>query len=144
MAGMGWGRMLRCGVPCGSAPGRASWCASVVGGRSAATRCSSKGGCAGRARRRYYAVDPGCAECNGKPRYKKVQADGSFCTPGRARWGSQCLFWGSGRWIFWGFGGSSGDDEPYSIAADTPQPPHDGWEQYEFCSTAPYPTVTML
>jgi hypothetical protein len=108
--------------------GRASWCASVVGGRSAAARCSSKGGCAGGARRRYYAVDPGCAEYKGKPQYKKVQADGSFCTPGRFAHGSQRLYW-TGSWYFGGFGGPSGTDWPYSNRAGTPQPPHDGWEQ---------------
>ena len=143
MQGLG----ARLGLPRGSAPGRVSWCASLVGGRSAAARCSSKGGCAGRARRRYYAVDPGCAECNDKPRYKKVQADGSFCTPARVRRGSQCLFWtglGSSRWNFYGFGSPLGDDWPYKNPADTPQPPHDGWEQCDSYGTAPYPTVTML
>ena len=141
MQGLG----TRLGLPRGSAPGRASWCASVVGGRSAAARCSSKGGCAGRARRRYYAVDPGCAECDGKPRYKKVQADGSFCTPGRFGDGSQFLFWFSGGyWLFCGFGGPSSGDWPYLNRARTPQPPHDGWQRHESCGTAPYPTVTML
>ena len=140
MQGLG----ARLGLPRGSAPGRASWCASVVGGRSAAARCSSKGGCAGRARRRYYAVDPGCAEYRGKPQYKKVQADGSFCTPGRAGYGSQCLCWDFGYWVFAGFGGPSSDDWPYRNPAGTPQPPHGGWEQCGSSGTAPYPTVTML
>ena len=96
-------------------------------------------------RRRYYAVDPGCAEYNGKPLYKKVQADGGFCRPGRAGDGSQRLYWDVlFYWRFAGFGGPSSNDKPYQNPADTPQPPHDGWEQNESCGTAPYPTVTML
>ena len=98
----------------------------------------------------YYAVDPGCALYNGKPRYKKVQANGSFCTPGRAPDGSQRLEWRSdGYWCFAGFGGSSnrhgiGKDSPYKNRVDTPQPPHAGWEKRNYYGTAPYPTVTML
>ena len=92
---------------------------------------------------RYYAIDPGCAEFRRKPLYKKVQADGSFRKPGRAGSGSQCLFW-NGGWLFWGFGGPLGSHWPYKNPADTPQPPHDGWEQLTSCGTAPYPTVTML
>ena len=95
-------------------------------------------------RRRYYAIDPGCAEFRRKPLYKKVQTDGSFRKPGRAVDGSQCLYWGGSNWRFGGFGGPSSDDWPYKNTADTPQPPHDGWKQNLSCGTAPYPTVTML
>ena len=141
---MGGRRLLRCGGPARlHSRSRVLVCLCGGGCRSAARRCSSKGGCAGRARRRYYAVDPGCAECNGKPVYKKVQADGSFCKPGEATYGSQHLYWW-GDWLFGGFGGPSTNVLPYVNRADTPQPPHDGWEQDERCGTAPYPTVTML
>ena len=98
--------------------------------------------CAGRAPRSYYAVDPGCADCNGRPQYKKVQADGSFCKPGEATYGSQHLYWW-GDWLFGGFGGPSTNVLPYVNRADTPQPPHGGWMQ-NGSGTAPDPVVTFL
>ena len=93
---------------------------------------------------RYYAIDPGFPRQHGKPVYKKVQADGSFCTPGRAGDGSQGLRWTGSYWLFGGFGGPSSYDVPYTNEADTPQPPHDGWKQNKSCGMTSCPTVTML
>ena len=146
MAGMGGkGGLLRCGGPARLRfRSRVLVCLCGGEGRSAARRCSSKGGCGGRARCRYYAVDPGDAEYLGKPVYKKVQTDGSLCTPGLASKGSQRLRWLSRCWVFSSFGVPPSLDGPYCNPADTPQPPHAGWKQLESCGTAPYPTVTML
>ena len=94
-------------------------------------------------RRRYYAVDFGCAEHKGKPQYKKVRADGSFRTPFVAWIGSHRLYWDGSYWVFYGFGPRN-SDILYTNGADTPQPPHDGWKQNDSSGRAPYPTVTML
>ena len=95
---------------------------------------------------RYYGIDRGASEPNGKPCYKRMQGDGGFLKAGEVGAGSQCLMWDSEdeSWQFRNFGGPDGDDYPYKNKSDTPEPPPSGWVQYESCGTGPYPTVTFL